>query len=258
MSRFFLSISLMLASLSAFAWSQKGHDTTAAIAERHLSCKAKATIDSILDGRSIIYWSNWLDNASHTPEYAYTKTWHYKNIDADQSWESAPVNPDGDIVTAINEQVGLLKNHPSLDRTQSRLALIILVHLMGDLHQPMHLGHASDLGGNRWNVKYFGRNIPLHTVWDSNLVESGHKWSYTEYADQIDRLSPEQVDTIVAGTPNDWGRETFYICTDVYNQTPVDANLSYDYVAQWTPVVETQILRAGRRLAKVLNTVFGD
>ena len=258
MSRFFLSISLMLASLSAFAWSQKGHDTTAAIAERHLSCKAKATIDSILDGRSIIYWSNWLDNASHTPEYAYTKTWHYKNIDADQSWESAPVNPDGDIVTAINEQVELLKNHSSLDRTQSRLALIILVQLMGDLHQPMHLGHASDLGGNRWNVKYFGRNIPLHTVWDSNLVESGHKWSYTEYADQIDRLSPEQVDTIVAGTPNDWGRETFYICTDVYNQTPVDANLSYDYVAQWTPVVETQILRAGRRLAKVLNTVFGD
>lgn len=258
MSRFFLSISLMLASLSAFAWSQKGHDTTAAITERHLSSKAKATIDSILDGRSIIYWSNWLDNASHTPEYAYTKTWHYKNIDADQSWESAPVNPNGDIVTAINEQVGLLKNHSSLDRTQSRLALIILVHLMGDLHQPMHLGHASDLGGNRWNVKYFGRNIPLHTVWDSNLVESGHKWSYTEYADQIDRLSPEQVDTIVAGTPDDWGRETFDICTDVYNHTPVDANLSYDYVAQWTPVVETQILRAGRRLASILNSIFGE
>lgn len=258
MSRFFLSISLILASLSAFAWSQKGHDTTAAIAERHLSCKAKATIDSILDGRSIIYWSNWLDNASHTPEYAYTKTWHYKNIDADQSWENAPVNPNGDIVTAINEQVGLLKKHSSLDRTQSRLALIILVHLMGDLHQPMHLGHASDLGGNRWNVKYFGRNIPLHTVWDSNLVESGHKWSYTEYADQIDRLSPEQVDTIVAGTPDDWGRETFDICTDVYNQTPVDANLSYDYVAQWTPVVETQILRAGRRLASILNSIFGE
>ncbi|MDE7396439.1 MAG: S1/P1 nuclease [Muribaculum sp.] len=255
MSRFYISILSLFTALTMFGWGQKGHDTTAAIAERHLTPEAKAAVDSILDGRSIIYWSNWLDNASHTPEYAYTKTWHYRNIDADQTWDSAPLNPAGDVVSAINEQLAALAT-PDRPIEETRLSLIILVHLMGDLHQPMHIGHASDLGGNRWNVKYFGRNTPLHSVWDTNLVESGHKWSYSEYADQIDRVNAEEQAAIIAGTPDDWGRQTYEICTHVYNTTPVDANLSYDYVAAWTPTVENQFLRGGLRLAALLNSIY--
>jgi hypothetical protein len=255
MSRYILSILSLLTALNLFAWGQKGHDTTAAIAERHLDATTVAAVDSILDGRSIVYWANWLDNASHTPEYDYTKTWHYRNIDADQTWDNAPLHPNGNVVEAINQQCKLLSDK-SRSIEQTRLSLIILVHLMGDLHQPLHIGHASDLGGNRWNVNYFGRNMPLHTVWDTNLVESGHKWSFSEYADQIDRASAQQQADIVAGNPDDWGRETFAICTQVYDQTPVDSKLSYDYVAAWTPIVENQLLRGGLRLASLLNSIF--
>ena len=67
--------------LSAAAWSQKGHDVVAHIAERHLTPSTQAAVDSLLEGRHLVYWANWLDNASHTPEYAYTKTWHYRNVD---------------------------------------------------------------------------------------------------------------------------------------------------------------------------------
>lgn len=244
-----------LTAISAFGWGQKGHDVVAFIAESHLTPATKSTVDSLLQGRSIVYWANWLDNASHTPEYEYTKTWHYRNIDAGQDYDKAPRHRSGDVVNAIESQVYLLSD-PDASPVAKTLALKILVHLMGDLHQPMHMGHKSDLGGNKVNVKYFNSNRNLHGIWDSNLVESAHKWSYSEWKDQIDRATPQEEAFIIAGNPDTWGRETFAIATAVYDQTPEDYNVSYDYIAKWTPVIEDQLLKGGLRLADVLNGLF--
>lgn len=255
MKRFLLFPALALTALSAMAWGQKGHDVTACIAEHHLTPTARHAVDSLLSGRSMIYWANWLDNASHTPEYAYTKTWHYKNIDQGVRYEEAPANPAGDAVTAIKAQIEALTD-PKTDSDAAELAMKILVHVVGDLHQPMHLGHATDLGGNRIQVKYFGRDNNLHSVWDGSLVESGHKWSYSEWQDQVDRATPEEVEAIVSGTIDDWAKETASIANLVYMTTPVGTNLSYNEVAQWTPTIEIQFLRGGLRLAHILNTIF--
>lgn len=247
---------LLLTVAPCLGWGQKGHDTVAFIAENHLTASAKAAVDSLLQGKSIVYYSNWLDNASHTPEYAYTKTWHYKNIDADQTYRSAPILESGDIVRAINEQAAILADTNMVDG-QRALALKILVHLLGDIHQPMHLGHASDLGGNRWDVKYFRSPANLHGVWDSRLPESAHKWSYTEWQQQIDRATPEECRDILADAyPEHWGEETYGISKAVYEATPVNTNISYDYIAEWTPVIEKQFLRGGLRLADMLNTIL--
>lgn len=94
--------------LNASAWSQKGHDVTAYIAEQHLTPRTAAAVDSLLGGQSMVYWANWLDNASHTPAMAYTKTWHYRNVDEGDTYESAPANPAGDVVTAIKAQMETL------------------------------------------------------------------------------------------------------------------------------------------------------
>lgn len=254
---------LLLAGMSAmalpsFGWGQKGHDTTAEIAERHLTEATAKAVGELLDGKSIVYWANWLDNASHTPEYAYTKTWHYKNIDEGIAFDDAPLLDTGDVVRAIPEQVKVLEDHRAT-REQKQLALKVLVHLLGDIHQPMHLGHASDRGANQVSVKFFDRNTNLHSVWDSSVPESGHKWSYTEWADQIDRATPEETAMILQGGPADWGKETFDICTEVYRKTPDGTKISYDYIAEWTPTVERQFLKGGLRLADLLNTIFdGD
>ena len=110
MKRFLLSIAVMLGAATAFGWGQKGHDVTAYIAEKHLTPATRSAVDSILDGKSMVYWANWLDNASHTRDYAYTKTWHYKNIDAGERYEEAQANPAGDAVTAIKGQIETLSN----------------------------------------------------------------------------------------------------------------------------------------------------
>lgn len=78
MKKLFIAAISLVSALSALAWSQKGHDTVAYIAESHLTKAAADSVEYILDGMSPVYWANWLDNASHTPDYAYTKTWHYK------------------------------------------------------------------------------------------------------------------------------------------------------------------------------------
>ncbi len=242
-------------SLAAFGWGQKGHDTVVYIAENHLTDATKAAVDSLFDGKSPVYWANWLDNASHTPEYAYTKTWHYKNVDADRTYDDMPANPAGDAIGAIKQQIEILSN-PATTKPEAQLALKILIHVVGDMHQPMHMGHATDLGGNRTKVKFFGRDTNLHSIWDSNLVESAHKWSYTEWQQQLDRLSPEEEVLVVQGTVDDWGRETIEITRDVYNFFQPGLNVSYDQVAYWAPTIEQQLLRGGLRLAHVLNTIY--
>lgn len=236
-----------------FAWSQKGHDTVAFIAESHLTPEAKVAAEELLDGKSIVYYANWLDNASHTPEYAYTKTWHYKNVDDGQTYENAPINEDGDIVLALKDQIKILGD-TARSKEERALALKMVVHFMGDVHQPMHLGHATDLGGNKWNVNFFRKSTNLHSVWDSDLVEAAHNWSHTEWQREIDRLSEDEISEVTkSDNPEDWAVETLQIADKVYRTTPIDSRIEYDYIAKWTPVVEQQFIRGGLRLARILN-----
>ncbi|MDE6322880.1 MAG: S1/P1 nuclease [Paramuribaculum sp.] len=250
-----LAFFMAFVSSFAFGWGQKGHDIVAEIAGRHLTPAARHAVDSILGGRSMVYWANWLDNASHTPEYAYSKTWHYKNVDEGDTYESALANPAGDAVTAIKAQIETLSDH-SAPIEKSGLAMKMLIHIVGDLHQPMHMGHASDLGANRIKVKYFGRDVNLHSVWDGSILAGGHAWSYSEWADQLDRVTPEEEALIADGSVDDWARETLPIAAEIYRSFPQGTNISYNEVFEWTPVVEQQLLRGGLRLARILNALF--
>lgn len=247
-------VSLLIAS-EAFAWGQVGHDTTCSIAENHLTKKAKKQISKVLDGQSIVYWANWLDNASHQPEYEYTKTWHYKNIEAGQQIEDVPPFPTGDIITVLQDMYEKLKSH-SLPKEEEALTLKMFVHLMGDLHQPMHMGHNSDVGGNKWNIKVFNESANLHHAWDEELVEFGHRWTYTEWTNQLDRKSKKEIEAIVAGDFFSWGKETWEYSKQIYEATPIDYKISYDYIADWTPLVEQQFLKGGLRLARLLNEIY--
>lgn len=252
--RFLIAVAAVCTALSGWAWGQKGHDVTAYIAEQHLTPEARAMVDSLLEGKSMVYWANWLDNASHTPEYAYTKTWHYKNVNEGVRYEEMAPNPAGDAVLAIRHAIEVLSD-PASSEADRQLYLKILVHVTGDLHQPMHMGHATDLGGNRIKVKYFGRDANLHGIWDTNLVESAHKWSYSEWQQQIDRASEAEQQAITAGTVDDWAKECVAIADTIYKATPAGTDLRYDEIARWSPVIEQQLLRAGLRLAAILNSL---
>lgn len=245
----------LLSVYDLWAWGQKGHDVTAYIAECNLTPEAAERVDKILGGHSPVYYANWLDNASHTPEYAYSKTWHYLNIDEGETLDTMPRNPDGDVLEAVTALVGQLKSGKLSDEEET-LALKMLIHLVGDMHCPMHTGHLSDRGGNQRPVVMFSEATNLHSIWDTAIPEAAHRWSYTEWQEQIDRLCDDEAVLVQAGEPRDWVLETYGICKEIYESTPEGAAVSYDYVAKYTPVVERQFLRGGLRLARLLNEIY--
>ena len=255
MKKLLLLIACLCVSRAALAWGQKGHDVTAYIAECHIMPQAAANMDKVLNGHSLVYYANWLDNASHTPEYAYTKTWHYLNIDEGKTLETMPRNPKGDVLTAVESIVEKLKNG-GLEPEEERIQLIMLVHLVGDMHCPMHVGRLSDLGGNKRPGSVFGKESNLHSAWDSAVLEAAHRWSYTEWQTQLDHHSLREVAAIQAGTPEEWLLETHAICEEIYDKTPEGTKISYDYVAEAAPVIEQQLLRGGYRLARLLNEIY--
>lgn len=251
----FITLVSLIPTLS-LAWGPKGHDVVAYVAEQHLSRRAQRHIEQLLDGHSMVYVANWMDNASHTPEYAHTKTWHYCNVDPDeQSYANSRKEEAGDVVTAINNIVERLKSG-ELTTDEERVELMMLIHLVGDMHCPMHAGRKSDRGGNGTMVEYFGRRRNLHSVWDSEVIESAHRWGYTEWQEQIDRASRREQKAIVRGTPNDWIEETVALADDIYYRSTTGENLSYDYVAHYAPIIEQQLLKGGLRLAAILEEIY--
>lgn len=132
--------------------------------------------------------------------------------------------------------------------------------MVGDLHCPMHAGRLSDRGGNGTKVKWFGQNTNIHSVWDSKIVESSRRWSYSEWVEQIDRTSRSYKKEIMSGTVEDWFAETVKhadaIYTYVENLGQSTPNLSYQFVYDFFPVLEEQLLHGGYRLAYVLNCIF--
>ena len=154
MKRLILTSLCLLFARGAFAWGQKGHDVTAYIAECRLTPEAAEKVRKALDGYSPVYIANWLDFASYWPEYAYSKTWHYLNIDEGETLESMSRNPGGDVLTAVTRLTEKLKSG-RLTPEEETLSLKMLIHLVGDMHCPMHLGRLSDLGGNKRPVRFF-------------------------------------------------------------------------------------------------------
>jgi hypothetical protein len=256
MKRFVILFASLCVSLSAFGWGQKGHDVVAYIAECNLHPEVYRKVVALLDDHSPVYYANWLDNASHTPDYRYTKTWHYANIDDGYTFETMPRNPKGDVVKAIEQLVADLKGG-NLPVEAQKVSLRMLIHLVGDIHAPMHAGRLSDLGGNRVELQFFDRKTNLHSLWDTALVEAAHKWSYTEWQQQLDRhCSAERKAEIAKGTPADWLRESNEIAKNIYIASQPKAKLSYWYLNYYTPVIEQRLLAGGLRLAYLLNDIY--
>ncbi len=209
----------------------------------------------MLDGHSLVYYSSWMDQVRNTDEYRHTSSWHYRNVDKGETPQTMPKNPDGDAVVATAQMVELLKSG-TLSAKDEKVALMMLIHLVGDMHCPMHAGRLSDLGGNRRKITFFGEETNLHSIWDSSMLEAAHKWSYTEWQQQIDILSAEEKAEIVKGTPDDWFEVSHQAAVKAYAGAPEGSDLSYDYVDEHTPLLEQQLLYGGLRLAYLLNEIY--
>lgn len=236
-------------------WGPTGHRTTGKIAENHLTKRAKKKIDELLKGESLAFVSTYGDEIKSDRKYDKFYTWHYVNMPLGSQYKDTEKNPKGDLVTGINTCVSILKDKNSSNKDKA-FYLRMLVHLIGDLHQPMHIGQKEDKGGNTIQVQWFGKGTNLHRVWDQNMIEEWNM-SYLELANNAEYLSKAQVKAIQNGTVIDWVHDTHKLSKIAYESVETGENLKYHYSYNHFGTVRKQLQKGGIRLAKLLNDIFG-
>ncbi|MBZ9651721.1 S1/P1 nuclease [Psychroflexus montanilacus] len=240
--------------LASEDWGQNGHRIVGETANQHIKSKARKKIDKILNGQSIADASTYADEIKSDRAYDQYKPWHYANIPFDQTYSQAKKNPQGDIVSGIEECIQQLKSG-ELNLEKEQFYLRMLIHLVGDMHQPLHFGLKEDKGANDFKVKWFNKPSNLHRVWDTQMIES-YNMSYTELTDNLPELSKSEIESIKSGTLLDWVEENRELTRKVYKSADLDENLSYRYMYDWFGVAKTQMKKAGIRLAVILNDIY--
>lgn len=236
-------------------WGRTGHRATGEVAEEYLSKKAKQKIAQLLDGQSLAFVSTYGDDIKSDPKYREYGPWHYVNLEKGETkYTEEKANPDGDLVMGIRKSIAVLKD-PNASKEEKSFYLKMLVHFMGDLHQPLHAGRGEDKGGNDIQVRWFGQGSNLHRVWDSEMIND-FQMSFTELAQSTDDLSKKEVQKIASGSVLAWMYESKELSNKVYNSVETGEKLGYEYMYKWFPVVHDQIQKGGIRLAKVLNDIF--
>ena len=249
MAVFFVAISQEL-----FAWGRTEHDAITRIAECNLKPAVKKRIESYLGGRSIVYYAAWMDDYRKTPEYLFTDTWHTGNVDGNFESTEAIHRADGDCIPALEETIKKLENYKALDDSTVAVHLKYLIHIIADMHCPVHVKYVNCPS---FNVVYNGEKMSYHTVWDKAMLRDAHTWSYTEYQQQLDRCSAKEKKQIMQGAPREWFRQTAKDCVVIYEWAKPDDTLGKDFMNKAHFLAESQMLKAGYRMAYLLNKLFG-
>jgi hypothetical protein len=278
-----LILALLIAALPspALAWGDYAHRLIASIAKAELTPAARAEVRRILAQGAAVDTLTCplvtLEDASVWPDcvralgdrFAFSAPWHYQNIDICQPFDIAANCPDGNCVTAqIPKQLAIVADRSASPAARAQ-ALAFVVHFVGDVHQPLHIGSKNDFGGNAV-LAAFGAKSPdrmnLHRIWDSDLAER----ALTEPPAVTTRISAETRRAHARGDVADWARESWELSRTIAYpnlrdfpdtcpaRSTVRALVDAPYVAAATPVVKTQVARAGVRLAMLLNGALGD
>lgn len=245
----------IFASIHVFGWGIIGHRTVGYIAEQHLSNKAKKEVKRVLGNETLAISSNWMDEIKSDDNYDHTHKWHYVTIPDGKRYETSDKEPDGDIILTIERLIDELKSD-TVDSNIEKENLKMLVHLIGDLHQPLHVGNGTDKGGNDVKLKWFWSSSNLHRVWDSGIIDS-KQYSYTELGNNINHATDEEIRYWQSTNVRHWANESMELRNHCYENIPEGKSINYEYSYKNWNLLQKRLLQAGIRLAGVINEIYG-
>jgi len=242
---------LLLSFQSLMAWSRTGHRIVGNIAEQFLTKNAKAQINRIIGHNDLSRLSYWADEIKSDPEWKHAWDWHFCTIPNGEDY--IPGKYAGEAIEKVNEFISTLKNKKS-SKQDKQVALKFLIHLVGDLHQPLHVGRKDDKGGNTIKVKWFGEESNLHSIWDYHLLEH-QQLSYTEYSDYLLlNVDYSDIRKWQGNTLLDYIQESKDLRDRCYNFS--GSNLRWEYFYKNKELLEQRLLQGGVRLSGELNRIF--
>lgn len=274
MKNFFLVFLLSFYASNAFSWGGMGHQAIGEVAERFMSPEAFNGVNAILGPEKLALSAIWADSVRDDSDFEAFKVLHFISM---PYVENSP------------SSLTVLKNFPELIRKKEVnrgvkiVALKYLIHVVGDVHQPFHVGKTSDMGGNFCRVQWSSNQIfNLHETWDGKIIDYDISnlrkgasplkfYSFINYANDILKRhlsTDEEVKLIKSAPIEDWIAESIAYQKEAYpsqktedyclknsNQFPL---ITEEYKKRAAEISEFRILQAGIRLAEMLNQIFKD
>lgn len=279
----FCASTLLFVTFASKAWGPEGHAIVADIAQRHLDPAASAEVEALLKQEGLTRLdqiSSWAD--AHRKAAPRTGAWHYVDIPLHaHGYVAARDCPGGNCVVVKIDQYAHLLADKSATPQARLVALKWVVHLVGDVHQPLHAEDNHDKGGNTVQVNFFGRGTNLHALWDGWVIRKalglvpGPNYTFNHAVVQADAMKLDASITPAerkAWAPSgslkslgseaiDWADESHRLAQQVaYTDLakPSGKAWSQRYQKKAWPVIETRLEQAGVRLAGVLNDALGS
>lgn len=253
MKRISLLLIFAVVFTNAYCWGPTGHRATGLIAEKYLNKKAKREIERILNGQSLAMASTWMDEIRSDSTYDYASDWHWVTIPDGMTYEQSEKNKNGDVIQTIEKLIRELKSR-KLTPKQEAENIKMLIHLVGDIHQPLHVGRGNDRGGNNVRIMWFRVDSNLHRVWDADMIDDT-RLSYTELAQSLDEPTQTQLQQWKKSSVRDWANESVQLRDQVYRYK--GEKLGYEYSYRNFHHVRHRLLQAGVRLGLILNEIYG-
>jgi len=247
-----------------FGWSTEGHQIVAQIADDYLTHKTKTAIKPFLNGKTLSEISTLPDPYRSTSQGKWTAPCHYVNLPSNAQHYQASYCGEYCVVESVYNYTNILSKNPHVcdySKGVEPCALEFLTHYVGDIHQPLHAGWASDKGGNAVDVYYYNTLTNLHSVWDHNIITQWNPNVQSAVAELESNITTEEIKKITESMDaSDWADESFqYVRTVVYEFTTYkngDPWLQGPYFDQQLPVIKYRLTAGGIRLAQLLNTIF--
>ena len=252
-------ITLLLMSLiaanPAWAWGKNGHRIAGEIASQHISPQVKAIMAELFPNRTLAEISTLADfNRSNPAEFWQKQAgpYHYVTVPDGTTYLEVGAPKQGDAYTGLQMFSEWVKD-PKRSLAERQTALHFIVHIVGDLHQPLHVGNGKDRGGNDVKLDFFWESSNLHRIWDSGIIDQ-QKLSYTEYSDWLTRkMTPQQIAQWMEPDPMVWIQESYDIRNGIYTNNESE---NYNYVHAHIDALNRRLSQAGIRTAAYLNQLF--
>jgi hypothetical protein len=257
--RLFLTLALLILTPAfAHAWGRDGHQMIAAMAESRLTTTTLEKTRTILGGQPLAAVAVWADVVR--PDRPESAPWHYVNIHINRDDMSIWDCPNNDCVTMIiSDHEALLRRGESIFDHERSEALKYLIHFIGDQAQPLHNANEDDLGGNTKKVSWFGREMNLHSVWDSGFLRRYFELKSTDataLANELNReIRPEQIRLWTKGTPVDWTNDSHRVAIEMV-YPGWSPELGDAYYEKGVGTMRVQLQKGAVRLAHTLNRLY--
>ena len=245
---------------NAKAWGLVGHHIVAYIAEQHLTPEAKAKCEKYLRHK-VTHYSLWMDYWRHTFPYQESTHWHMTHVNEDFEQIGERNNVSRDAVTQLNRIIGEMEKGKYHNMSDSVITVNLkyLIHLVGDLHCPSHVGYHKNFELSSPKIRHGKNMYSPHTFWDSSPSWMHPKWKADSFLKVCDTYSPKQIAAIQKGTPTKWGKDCAQRMMKIYSFWGEDENTK-DFTPEQRKkiddVVFEQCAYGGYRLAAVLNNLL--